>query len=210
MNTNSLTTKLVFSISLALGTAFAVPVNSAIAADRTVGTAVDDATITAAVKTKLLNDERTEGFDINVDTMKGVVTLRGGADSQADKNAATMVAKTAEGVISVDNQLVVAAEGSMARTEANSATASGEVRKTGKEVAAATEDTWLTTKVKTQLLADDDVKGTDIKVETKGNVVHLSGMVATAALRAEAIKIAETTEGVAAVHADHLMVGVKK
>ena len=37
---------------------------------------------------KLLADERTKGFDVNVDTMKGVVTLRGGADSQAAKQAA--------------------------------------------------------------------------------------------------------------------------
>lgn len=206
MNTNSLTSKLVFSISLALGTAFAVPMTSAIAADRTVGTAIDDATITASVKTKLLENDRTQGFDINVDTMKGVVTLRGGADSQADKDAATMVAKTAEGVIRVDNQIVVAPEGSMARTEANTATASGEVRKAGKEAAAATEDGWLTTKVKTQLLAEESVKGTDISVETKGNVVHLSGVVPTAEMRAEAIKIAEMTEGVASVNADRLKV----
>lgn len=97
-------------------------------ADRTVTQTVDDAAITAAVKAKLLADPRTEGFDINVDTKKGTVTLTGGADTQDDKKAAAELAGTVDGVILIDNQLVVAAEGTATRTEANTATASGEVR----------------------------------------------------------------------------------
>ena len=34
-------------------------------ADRTVGEVVEDATITAAIKTRLLADTRTEGFDMS-------------------------------------------------------------------------------------------------------------------------------------------------
>ena len=101
--------------------------------DRTLGQTVEDATITAAVKTALLADTRTEGFDINVDTHAGKVTLSGGADTAADKLAATELATAVDGVVSVDNQLIVAAEGTQLRIDANTATASGEVR-------AATED----------------------------------------------------------------------
>ncbi|MCK7593238.1 BON domain-containing protein [Pseudomarimonas salicorniae] len=207
MNRNTVPSKLFLSLSLALGTAgLALPLHAANDADRTVGTVIDDATITASVKTKLLEDERTEGFDINVDTRNGVVTLRGGADSLADKSAAETLARSVDGVTGVTNLIVVAAEGTVARTEANSATASGEVRKGAKTAAEATEDGWLTTKVKTQLLADDDIKGLDIDVDTKGNVVHLSGVVPTAEMRARAIATAERTEGVVSVDASRLVV----
>ncbi len=38
-------------------------------------------------------------------------------------------------------------------------------------------DTWLTTKVKSKLLATDDINATRIKVLTDNGVVHLMGMV---------------------------------
>lgn len=98
------------------------------APERSAGQVMDDASITASVKTKLLADKRTEGFDINVDTAKGVVTLTGGADSQAAKAAAGELAGAVEGVVRVDNELVVAAPGTALREQANTATASGEVR----------------------------------------------------------------------------------
>ena len=78
--------------------------------DRTLGEAIDDASITAGVKSELLADKRTEGFDINVDTKNGHVVLRGGADSLADKLAATELAHKVKGVKSVDNQLTVTAK----------------------------------------------------------------------------------------------------
>lgn len=91
-------------------------------ADRSAGQVIDDATITASVKAKLLEDDRTEGFDINVDTVSGGVTLRGGADSVADRSIAADIARSTEGVVSVDNQITVAAAGTEAREAANQAT----------------------------------------------------------------------------------------
>jgi hyperosmotically inducible protein len=173
---------------------------------RTAGQTIDDATITASVKTKLLDDERTKGFDINVDTMRGAVTLKGGADSAAAKAAATELARSATGVTSVDNQLVVAAPGTQARQAANTATASGEAREAASDTGEVIDDAWITTKVKSQLLADSDVAGTDISVETKSNIVHLRGVVTTNQARAEAIRIAETTQGVRGVEARDLIV----
>jgi len=174
--------------------------------ERSVGQTVDDATITASIKSKLLADERTEGFDINVDTMKGQVTLRGGADTEAAKQAATTLARSVDGVTSVNNMIVVAGEGTQARQVANTATASGEVRKAMSETGDEINDAWITSKVKSKLVADSDVPGTDITVETKANVVHLRGIVATTEARAEAIRIAEDTEGVIDVVADQLTV----
>ena len=53
-----------------------------------VGTYVDDRTITAAVKAKLLEDRNTGGLSIIVDTLNGTVSLSGFAKSQAEKDIA--------------------------------------------------------------------------------------------------------------------------
>lgn len=174
---------------------------------RTVATAIDDATITGSVKSKLLADERTKGFDINVDTARGVVTLTGGADSQLAKNTAGSLAASATGVVRVNNQLMVRAAGSESRQDANTATASGEVREAMDESGDGIDDGWITTKVKSQLLADPDTKGLNIMVETHANIVHLSGVAATTASRNLAISIARNTKGVRSVDATRLSVG---
>jgi osmotically-inducible protein OsmY len=194
------------TIALALGATAVNAQDTAATNDRTLGQAVDDATITASVKTRLLADERTKGFDINVDTTKGVVTLTGGADSDDAKRAAQEIAGTVEGVVLIRNELTVAAAGTEARQDANTATASGEVREAMDEAGDGIDDAWITSKVKSQLLADDGVKGTNITVETQGNVVTLGGSAETAAARAKAIEIAQATKGVRSVVATGLKV----
>lgn len=174
---------------------------------RTAAQASADAATTASVKTRLLADERTQGFDINVDTHNGVVTLTGGADSMADKMAAAEVVGQVDDVLRVENKLTVAAEGSEARQDANTATASGEVREAADEAGDEVDDAWITSKVKTQLLADDQVHGTDINVDTKGNVVTLTGTAPTLAARTKAVEIAQGTKGVRSVIATSLIVG---
>jgi osmotically-inducible protein OsmY len=194
------------AIVIALG-ACAGTVTTDKSGTRTVETAIDDATITGSVKSKLLADERTKGFDINVDTARGVVTLTGGADSQMAKNTAGSLAASATGVVRVKNQLLVRAAGSESRQDANTATASGEVRETMDESGDGIDDGWITTKVKSQLLADPGTKGLNIMVETHANIVHLSGMAATAASRELAISIARNTKGVRGVDATRLRIG---
>jgi hyperosmotically inducible periplasmic protein len=197
------------ALALAIALSFAAVAPVAVVAEepnRSAGVVIDDATITASVKTALLADKRTEGFDINVTTKSGHVTLEGGADSLADRLAATDIARTVKGVVSVNNNLIVAAPGSERRQDANTATASGEVREAADEAGDKIDDSWITTKVKTQLLADNDVKGLDISVETKENVVMLSGVVPSAKMRDTAIAIARNTKGVRNVNASKLVV----
>jgi len=69
---------------------------------------VSDATLTTKVHTALANDVgmRTM-YSINVDSEKGVVTLKGKVDSQATKQRAEDVAKRVSGVNSVKNELQV-------------------------------------------------------------------------------------------------------
>ena len=65
-------------------------------------------------------------------------------------------------------------------------------------------DTWITTKVKTDLLATKDVSGTEIKVETKNGVVTLAGTVATQAEVDNAVASAKAIKGVTRVDATGL------
>ena len=174
---------------------------------RTAAQATADAATTASVKTRLLADERTKGFDINVDTYNGVVTLTGGADSMADKMAATEVVGQVDDVLRVENKLTVAGEDTEAREDANTATASGQVREAADEAGDEIDDAWITSKVKTQLLADDQVNGTDINVDTEDNVVTLTGTAPTLAARTKAVEIAQATKGVRSVVATNLIVG---
>ena len=72
-------------------------------------TAMTDTKITAKVKHALHEAELTEGGDIDVDTVAGVVTLHGTARSATIAAKATRVAETVEGVKAVKNNLVIAA-----------------------------------------------------------------------------------------------------
>lgn len=64
---------------------------------------------------------------------------------------------------------------------------------------AAIDDSVITTKVKTALLADPDVKSTDISVETLKGEVILSGFVRNPVQIDRALKIARGVEGVKGV-----------
>ncbi|MEG0966990.1 MAG: BON domain-containing protein [Pseudomonas sp.] len=69
----------------------------------------------------------------------------------------------------------------------------------------ATSDTWITTKVKSDLMTEKGIPGTDIKVETNKGVVSLSSTVAvTDAQKDMAVAIAKKIKGVKAVSADGL------
>ena len=63
----------------------------------------------------------------------------------------------------------------------------------------AESDPGLTTSVKTQLAADDQVKARKIDVDTKDRVVTLKGTVESPAEEARALEIARATKGVASV-----------
>lgn len=67
-------------------------------------------------------------------------------------------------------------------------------------------DSWITTKVKADLLTTKHVPGTEVKVETMNGVVMLSGTVATAAEREKAISVAKGIKGVSSVEATELKV----
>jgi hyperosmotically inducible protein len=76
-------------------------------AKRSTGVVIDDAAITAKVKAALLADADIKALVINVDTAKGVVSLKGEIKTLALRRKAEALAREVEGVKSVVNQLVV-------------------------------------------------------------------------------------------------------
>lgn len=71
------------------------------------GQYIDSASITAKVKTALIQDETTKARQINVETFRDVVQLSGFVDSATEKARAEQIARNVEGVRAVRNDLVV-------------------------------------------------------------------------------------------------------
>lgn len=75
--------------------------------ERSAGTVVDDATITTRVKSALIADARTKAYKVEVKTYKGVVSLGGFVASDAEKQLAESLAQNVDGVVKVQNGLMV-------------------------------------------------------------------------------------------------------
>jgi hyperosmotically inducible protein len=74
---------------------------------RSIPQALDDATITARVKTVLLNDPQVGATKIDVDTANGVVTMSGTVKSTAEEQRALALARQVSGVKEVRSSLQV-------------------------------------------------------------------------------------------------------
>jgi hyperosmotically inducible protein len=160
--------------------------------DRTYGEVVDDASITSAVKSKLLWSRHVDALNVDVDTARGKVKLTGTANSAEAKEAAGKLAMNTHGVRAVSNQLTVEA----GKPEVAKAAAKPE----GTDVA----DGWITTKVKSTFMYSNNVNGSDIAVSTNAGVVTLTGKMDSGSERALAIELARNVRGVKSVDSTSL------
>ena len=197
--------------------------SAAVFAVATVACSHSDAGITTAVKSKLAADDTVKAYRIDVDTKSRVVSLNGKVDNARARSRAVEIAKATEGVADVvDNLTVVAGvtppggvddaalnrardaatRDSTTTADANTGKRDGTVGTAG----AAVGDAALTAKVKTKFLADTSISGLKIDVDTKNDVVTLSGTVPTAAEKRKAVEVARATDGVKSV-VDNLKVG---
>ncbi|WP_207884574.1 BON domain-containing protein [Pseudomonas sp. 30_B] len=160
------------------------------------GQAMDDASITTAVKSKLLWSKYTEGLSTNVDTTDGKVTLRGTATTDDARKAAGRLASTTQGVTGVDNGIRVKTEPPVTAPPTGKATAQA----AGQGIS----DGWITTKVKSTLLYSRNVSSSDIAVSTRNGIVTLSGVLGSRAERNLAIELASNVRGVNQVQAQGL------
>jgi hyperosmotically inducible protein len=76
---------------------------------KTAGEVIDDATITAQVKSKLAGERAATLTRVDVDTNQGVVYLNGVVESAAMKQRASEIARQVKGVRDVVNNLRVQA-----------------------------------------------------------------------------------------------------
>jgi hyperosmotically inducible protein len=80
----------------------------AVARDQqSVGSYVDDATITTQVKARFAEDPKVSAMAIQVETMKGAVQLSGFAKSSSERTSAESIAKGVSGVKRVINEIAV-------------------------------------------------------------------------------------------------------
>ena len=76
-------------------------------ADATIGDKIDDASITAEVKSSLLSHHSTSAMHTGVTTADGVVTLTGVAKNDAEKSLVTKLVTDINGVTSVINNMTI-------------------------------------------------------------------------------------------------------
>ena len=181
----------------------------------TVACGQSDPGITTAVKGKLAADDTVKSYRIDVDTKDRVVTLNGKVDTELARSRAVELARGTEGVRDVVDRLTVepgvtpttgvddAASGTAgeAARDADAATDDAQ-RKAGDatdRAGDATRDAGITTAVKSKFLADTDISGLKIDVDTRNGVVTLSGNVRSAAEKQRAVRIARETDGVNSV-----------
>jgi osmotically-inducible protein OsmY len=144
-----------------------------------------DAWILTKVKTTLLFHRSVSGIKTEIDVKDGIVTLRGEADNQAQKELTTEYAMDIEGVKDVKNEMTVAKTSKEIKE-------TKETRTTGDKI----DDASITALVKTTLLYHRSTSGLHTKVETKNGVVTLSGKAKNAAERDLATKLAKDVNGV--------------
>ena len=164
--------------------------------ERSFGEFVDDATITAAVKSKLLWSKHTEGRKVDVDTLLGKVTLLGAAENATAKEMAGRMARNTRGVVAIDNQLVV---------DDSKPISSDEKATPVRDAARVIADSWITTKVKSTYIYSRNVESSDISVSTKDGNVTLTGKVGSGEEGALAIELAQNVRGVKSVVATDLV-----
>ena len=131
-----------------------------------------DAETVVGVQTALSQELRIEG--IRSDVRDGVATLRGTVASEAEKQRAERIAKRVDGVTRVRNDLVVAGA-------ANAAASAP-----GASVAGTSVESVVAGRIK----SDPQLKARDIAVDTRKDVVTLTGQVESVAEKEAAGRIA--------------------
>lgn len=175
----------------------------------TLGCAETDTGITTSVNARLAADDEVSTYNIEVETADAVVTLTGEVDDPRARERAIELARTTDGVRDVVDRLTVSS-GAMPSSGAGAGLPVGaeqrEPRDAEADVGDLTANAVLTSKVKTQLLADRTISGLKIDVDSRAGVVTLTGTVASEAEKTRALRIARETEGVKSV-VDELKIG---
>jgi len=157
--------------SALLGTAV---VGSSITDERTVGAQIDDVAITSKITARLAAEKDMPSRWISVDSIQGKVSLMGYLSTQEQINRAIFIAKSFQGVKSVRSEIKV---GEPALKNIMT-------------------DSWITTKVKTNLLKNKKTSGVAVHVETIDGRVYLQGVVRNDEQYKSALELTSKVKGV--------------
>jgi len=144
----------------------------------------DDSGITSVVEASLAANDEVKGRAVEVQTREGVVYLTGVVDTEEARLEAGRLAWRADGVEGVVNELTV-----------------GE-----RTVGSWADDVLISSKVKSKLIGNSEIRAGDIDVSSSQGVVTLIGRVSSDAVKQEAERIARATKGVTDV-SNELLVG---
>ena len=146
-------------------------------------TANSDAWLRNKVKATLLFHRSVNGLKIEVNVKDGIVNLRGGAESLAQKELAAEYARDVEGVKGVNNEMTLI-----------------ETAKKTQTVGQKIDDASITAQVKLSLLYHRSTSAINTKVETNNGDVTLYGKAGSAAEKNVATKFASDVNGVNSVY----------
>lgn len=138
-----------------------------------------DTWITTAAKVRLIANSETPGFDINVDTNNGIVTLFGIVASPQAKRAAEAEVRKVGGVKNVVNDLQIVAEAKQERVEQ--------------------KDDQISKAIQTRYDAIDGLDDSKIGIAVSNGVTRLTGTVASRGDQVAALTVARSTAGVVRV-----------
>lgn len=160
---------------------------------------LEDVTLAAVIRARLLWSRTTEKAPIEVQSSEGVVTLRGKVDSAEAKELAGVVARTTDGVYLVNN-LVSLDTAAMAKARETPA---------GAPTGPQPSDSWVVDKIQSSYRFSRNLDGLNLKVASEAGMVRLSGEVVSAEQKTIAVEIARQIIGVRGVDADLLKVATK-
>lgn len=143
-----------------------------------------DTEIRTGIKTDIWNSDRMDNAKVNVDVSNGNVVLRGAVTTQAQKNLATQIARSKDGVKSVDNQLTVTRPGDVPDDNT--------LDKAGEKI----DNHQTSTRIRAKILGAGLYEGNDIDITTVNDVVVLEGRVNTAEQANRISQLARETSGV--------------
>jgi hyperosmotically inducible periplasmic protein len=141
-----------------------------------------DAWLDGKAETTLLLNSNLNSFGINTDVKEGTVILTGRVESEVDKALAEELVLSLKGVNNVHNQLTI----------------QGQDDEPGELVKSLT-DAKVVSVVKTRLLFESEVSGSDINVDATDGTVTLSGTVTSDAEKDLAVAIAKNATDVTKV-----------
>lgn len=143
--------------------------------DKTMGESLDDANASNTLKTRLMTSDPRAFNEVDVEVANRVALLSGRVPTMQDRHRAEQIAWEVALIDVVANELQVREQGGVLQN---------------------LNDEWITTRIRSRLVTDGDIKSVNVNIETYDGTVYLMGI---ARSQAELQLIAETASKVRGV-----------